>query len=216
MNIQSMKIYLATFVLLSVVIFSCKKEPQKPHVEHTYDTIMPHAYFPVYPHSWWKYEVNGSEITTSAVSNVYQLHAYRISENYSWVQPIYSDTVYVPYLDADPIYGYDKIEWVQPPLGDYYRKWPILSETVGFTFERKWEDKRFGDFTEKVEVKNKIFNGIDTVLILEGHWVYGPNVANKSYQEFTKGIGLTCELIIDTVNLDTIYRKKLIDYIVND
>lgn len=212
-----MKHSVIILALYCILLFACDKNQEIPIImEPKYDTILPKSYFPVYPKSWWKYKVNDSEIITSSVSKEYQLNFYRISENNNWVPLLYSDKVYVPFLDSNPIYGYEKIEWVRPPFGDYYVRWPILSETVGFKFERNWEDKRYGDFTEKVEVKQKIFNGIDSILILEGHWIYGPNLKNKNYQEYIKGIGLTKELIIDTVTADTLYNKELIEYFVND
>lgn len=185
-----------------------------------YDIIEPLDYFPVYPGSWWKYTINDTLISIDSVSKEYQLHSYQTSpEGYSDANGKlvreFSDPVYVPFFNSRPIYGYEKIEWVRPPFGDYYMKWPILTETAGFNFERNWEDKRYGDFTEKVEVRQKIFNGSDSVLILEGHWIYGPNVKNKSYQEYFKGIGLYNEYVIDTTTNDTVYKKLLTDWFIN-
>ncbi len=212
-----MRFSLILIALFSTMFFACEKNQEIPMAkEPSYDTIYPRSYFPVYPGSWWKYKINNAEIITSSVSNEYQLNFYRISDNSSLAPLLYSDTVYVPLLDAQPIYGYEKIEWRRPPFGDYYIEWPILSETVGFKFERNWEDKRYGDFTEKVEVKQKLLHGTDSVLILEGHWVYGPNQKNKSYQTYIKEIGLVKEFIVDTTTSDTLYKKELIDYFVND
>ncbi len=197
-------------ILISVVIVSCKKEQETIEIaEHKYDTINAKGYYPVYPGSWWKYQINDTGIAISSVSAGYQLHSFRTGDSE------YSDSVYVPFLDSKPIYGYEKVEHIQPPFGDYYTKWPILSETVGFTFDREWTDKLYGDFAEKVEVKSKIFNGTDSLLILEGHWVYGPNTTKKNYREFVKGIGLTKEIILDTVTMDTLYKKILADHFVN-
>ena len=203
--------------LLLIVMFSCKKETQiQAEIEQEYDTIKPRSYFPVYPKSWWKYKIDGATITLSNVSDGYQMHSYRISEDYDWLPLESSDTIWVTFLDSKPIYGYEKIEYIRPPFGGYYVRWPILSETVGFMFKREWSDQRYGDYSEHVEVKNKIFNGIDSLLILEGHWVYGQNVTHRSYQEFTKGVGLTKEFILDTVSMDTIFKKELIDYYINN
>ena len=193
---------------------SCEKSSDPIH-----ETIKPLDYFPVYPGSWWKYRINDTLISIDTVSKEYQLHSYPnqpeyYDENGNIVQE-FSDPVYVPFFNSRPIYGYDKIEWIRPPFGDYWVKWPILSETVGFKFERNWEDKRYGDFTEKVEVSQKIFNGSDSVLILEGHWIEGPHVKNESYQEYFKGIGLYHEYMIDTTSNDTVYRKLLMDWFIN-
>jgi hypothetical protein len=178
-------------------------------------TLVPLSYYPVYPGSWWLYEVNDTTTEQVEVSSAYLPNRYvNTPANASGGQS-YSDTVYVPFLNGKPIYGYHKIAWVAPPFGDYYVQWPILSEHVGFEFERDWTDKRFGDFSEKVKVTSKYFNGTDSIITLEGHWVYGPNVSRKSYQTFTKNIGLTYEVIVDTITTDTIYKKILSDYFIN-
>lgn len=207
-------------IFIFIVFVSCEKDDSRPQ-GIIYDTIKPGNYLPVYPGTWWRYLVDDTIIVIDSVSTEYKLHSYKNSPDYIYDEDgdliiTYTDSVYVPFLNSQPVYGYFKIERIEPPFGNYYTKWPILSETVGFKFERNWEDKRFGDFSEKVEIKNKIFNGVDSALILEGHWIYGPNVANKSYQEYIKGIGLVKELIIDTVTTDTLYNQELIEYFVND
>lgn len=186
-------------------------------VENTQEpiTYVPFDYYPVYPGSWWLYEVNGSTTEQVEVSATYLPHSYVNSPtNLSGAQT-FSDTAYVPFLNGQPIYGYNKINWVSPPFGGYYAQWPILSETIGYEFERDWTDKRYGDFSEKVKVTGKFFNGTDSILTLEGHWVYGPNISKKSFQTYGKNIGLMHEFIIDTLGGDTVYKKVLIDYLIN-
>ncbi len=212
---EKMKINLF-FIYFSVfLVISCKKTLTTNTSQKNIETIFPNNYYPVYPKSWWKYKINDSLIITSSVSDTFKLNSYRISYHQTDVTPEYSNLVYVPFLDNNPIYGYNKIEYLTPSFGDYFMKWPILSETVGFKFERNWEDKRYGDFSEYVEVKSKKFNGKDSILLLEGHWVYGPNISHKSFQEYTKGKGLTKEFIVDTLKSDTLYKKILIDYFIN-
>ena len=172
-------------------------------------------YYPVYPGSWWLYEVNDTTTEQFQVSETYQPNSYENTASESWESPTFSDTVFVPFLNGKPIYGYNKIEWVRPPFGDYYVQWPILSEQVGFEFEREWTDKRYGDFSEKLKVTSKYFNGTDSIITVEGHWVYGPNVSRKSYQTFGKNIGLMTEHIVDTLSVDTVYKKVLLNYFVN-
>jgi hypothetical protein len=172
-------------------------------------------YYPVYPGSWWLYEVNDTTTEQFQVSETYQPNSYENTASESWESPTFSDTVFVPFLNGKPIYGYNKIEWVRPPFGDYYVQWPILSEQVGFEFEREWTDKRYGDFSEKLKVTSKYFNGTDSIITVEGHWVYGPNVSKKSYQTFGKNIGLMTEYIVDTLTVDTVYKKVLLNYFVN-
>lgn len=204
-------------VLFSMIAFSCKKEAQVlDTLVLTHDTLKPNNYLPVYPKSWWRYNVDGDTTVMSRVSMEYHLYFYRTSDNSSMSPLVMSDSVWVPLLDSNPIYKYDKIQHVIPPYGDYYCRWPILSETIGFVFRRDWSDTRYGDFSEYVEVKNKIFNGTDSVLILEGHWVYGPKISQKRFQEYTKGIGLTKDIVVDTVSQDTISKKNLIDYYIHN
>jgi hypothetical protein len=209
-------------LLLMISLFTaCKKSAIEVHEPQpvAYDTIRPLGYYPVYPGSWWKYMVNGTQISYDSVGAQYMLHSYKNNQSsYDSAGNIvdyYSDTVFVPFLNGRPIYGYKRIEHIMPPFGNYYTQWPILSETVGFSFDRFWTDKRYGDFSEKVRVEDKYFDGQDSVLILEGHWVYGPAVNKKSYQKYLKGIGLTYEVIIDTISQDTLFEKKLMDFLIN-
>ncbi|MBU1008708.1 MAG: hypothetical protein KKD74_01110 [Bacteroidetes bacterium] len=201
-------------VILLIALTSCRKKPHDvlPYVNQ-YDTIKPLAYFPVYPGSWWKYENYSHQLVTDSVSIAYVLHYYNIA--YDGSHPENSDSTYVPLLHGEPVYGYHKIECMRPPFGQQCTKWPIISEQIGFSFPRGWSDTRYGDFMEHVVVKQKTFNGQDSVLILEGHWVYGPNTAQKRRQEFVKGIGLAYDIVTDTLTQDTLYQRKLIDYFVN-
>lgn len=197
-------------ILLVFLLSSCEKE-------NLYSEIVePRPYFPVYPKSWWKYEINDSAIITSSVSNEYKLHKYRTSgKNVS--DTLFSEPRRVPFLDSRPIYGYDKIEHFtgMGPSTDRFFKCPIVSEKIGFKFERECLGVKFGDTNEKLEVTAKIFNGTDSVIIVEGYWLLPyPNVV--SYQEYAKNIGLTKEFKIDTIKMDTIYKKVLIDYYINN
>jgi hypothetical protein len=219
MKIGKLQLIIILVSSLIVLFISCEEEiiPDNPDIINTnsIDTIKPLPYYPVYPGSWWTYQIDNNEMVTKRVQDQYQLHFYKLGSLDPWGPATYSDTVYVPFFDSKPIYGYDKIEWRFPPFGDYYMKWPILSEVIGFQFERSFSDPRYGDFSEKVKVTGKIFNGTDSILILEGHWVYGPAVHYRSYQEYKKNIGLTYEFIVDTLSHDTIYKKVLVDYFIN-
>jgi hypothetical protein len=202
-------------LLFSGSIVSCTWEKEQGEIYSEPMTIVPFNYYPVYPGSWWLYEVNDTTTEQVEVSSTYLPHRYVNAPGNGSGMDSYSDTTYVPFLNGKPIYGYNKIAWVAPPFGNYYVQWPILSEEVGFEFERDWTDKRFGDFSEKVKVTSKYFNGTDSIITLEGHWVYGPNVSKKSYQTFGKNIGLTTEYIVDTLTMDTVYKKTLLNYFVN-
>lgn len=206
------------FLFASLILFQCKKDSEEspPPSNSTptttqYDTIKPMSYYPVYPGSYWKYIENDTDTIVSNAT-AYAPHSYLKNINSE-----YSDTVYVPFLDGNPIYGYDKIDWVQPPFGNYYTTWPIISETVGFNYERAWTDKRFGDFSEYLIIADKTTNqNQDSVIIVKGHWVWGPNVAKISTQEYVKDIGLTNYFIVDTVANDTTFKLVLFDYYINN
>jgi hypothetical protein len=197
-------------IILTLFFFiACKKDPIPQIIE-------PKDYFPVYPKSWWKYIINDTLINTDSVSQKYILHSYKTS----CIPEEYSDPAYVPFFNNVPIYGYEKMERVSPAFynGLLYTKWPILSENVGYGFARSWVDPRTPHSCEYVVVKQKMYNGKDSVLILEGYWLYYimPSLPKISYQEYVKGVGLVYELIIDTTNFDTIFSKRLIDYYINN
>jgi hypothetical protein len=212
---QKLYAVLMFVILVSCALFSCTRESLQAEVFTEPTTFVPLSYYPVYPGSWWTYEVNDTTTEQVEVSATYLPHRYvNAPTNPAGVQT-FSDTAYVPFLNGQPIYGYNKINWVSPPFGNYYVQWPILSEQVGFEFERNWTDKRFGDFSEKVKVTGKYFNGTDSIITLEGHWVYGPNEPKKSYQTFCKNIGLISSYTVDTVAADTVYKKVLLEYFIN-
>ncbi|MFL2579771.1 MAG: hypothetical protein ACJ0QQ_06875 [Parvicellaceae bacterium] len=65
-----------------------------------------------------------------------------------------------------------------------------------------------------MEVTSKYFDGTDSLIVLEGHWVWGPKMNHRSYQVYKKYIGLTNHYEIDNSTGDTIYKKILINYFV--
>lgn len=181
-----------------------------------YDTIFPESYYPIYPSSWWKYSVNDSIISTIHSSEDYVLNFFRSSQNQSWIPHEYSDPKFVPLLEGEPIYGYWKVDHIQPPFGDYYKLWPFLSEEVGYEYVRGWTDGRYGDYNEHLIIKDKYLSGMDSILLVEGHWVSGIYTSWKSYQKYIKGVGLDTYYVIDTLEMDTLYSKILMDYYIND
>jgi hypothetical protein len=126
----------------------------------------------------------------------------------------YSNPVKVPFLNGQPIYQYQALEYHGAPYGDYYRFNNFLSEKVGNTFS-EWMDTRYGDFTEHKEVVQKtIDKNHDSILIVKGHWVYGPLLGDTSILIYTKNIGLTSSIILNE-NRDTISKTILIEYFIN-
>jgi len=91
-----------------------------------------------------------------------------------------------------------------------------LSETLGFQFARNWEETQYGDFREHVKVVQKtVNNDQDSVIILKGHWVLGPNINKITTEVYIKDIGLSSHFLIDTVAMDTINKLQLINYHIN-
>ncbi len=214
----------AFIILIFVFLFACKKdipvtEPDPVNNVNGYDTLKPLNYYPVYPGSYWKYLENDTDTVIHSTSSSYLPHSYlsyKGLDGYGNYVEQYSDTVYVPFLNNNPIYQYHKIQYVAPPFGGNYTQWPILSETVGFQFERNWEETQYGDFREHVKVVQKtVNNDQDSVIILKGHWVLGPNINKITTEVYIKDIGLSSHFLIDTVAMDTINKLQLINYHIN-
>jgi hypothetical protein len=215
------------FALLIAFLFIQCESKKEDKITLYYDTIFPKAYLPVYPGSWWKYCINDNTYAIDSVSLKYKLHSYqflpeeKMDENGNFIQD-FTDSAYVPFLNSEPIYGYDKIEWVRPPFGNYYCKWPILSETIGSEFDREWVDGRWGDCAEHLKVEEKIVRNNDSIIVLKGRWGLcdlggkEEDTMRISIQEYTKNIGLTKYFIIDTIKQDTLYKKILIDFYINN
>lgn len=201
------------FIIISMILLiaGCKKD------ENQISTILPGNYFPVYPGSYWVYLENNSKIIKNSTSDTYVENHYYMGEAQKEDGSIYtrySETVLVPLLNGNPIYKYSKLVHVLPPFGDYYELSPFLSEKIGDQFS-DWTDTRYGDFSEyKVVVDKTINENQDSVLIVNGHWVYGPNVGSISVKTYVKNIGLTSSYMINQDG-DTTYRLVLTDYFVN-
>ena len=198
-----MKFKVALLLLFILFLFSCEKEDQ-------YDVIYPGSYFPVYPNSWWKYIDQDSVISFDSAGPDYSLHNYKLLGDYN--DNDYSEPCYVPFLNGSPIYHYDKIETQVFPFGS--SRWPILSETTGFTFQKDWIDPRTGNPVEMVTVIGKYFNGTDSILILETHWTMDVSDVITT-REFAKNIGLVRQFTCDTISGDTTSKLSLIDYYVS-
>lgn len=202
-----------SFILFLLIIWAgCQKEkgPDPPIIE-------PGSYFPVYPNSWWKYLVDDSIIQFDTTSDDYLVDSYLLYEN----PDIYSDPARVPFLNGKPIYGYYFVESIGYPSNYYglHELWPILSEKAGDYFCAYWSDQRYPNPYEYVTVKSKTFDGTDSVLLLVSGWTTAyvdyDVYPKKRYRTFVKGIGLTNDILVDTVTSDTLSRKILIDYFVN-
>ncbi len=205
-----MKSSFITFLFI-LLICGCKKEDNQPV------TILPGSYFPVYPGSHWIYLDNNSRKFTDSTSDHYIEHQYYMGEVQNEdgsTYKRYSDPVLVPFLNGNPIYKYQKLVHYMPPFGDSYGLDTFLSEKIGDEFS-DWADTRYGDFTEhKVTVSKTTNENNDSILIVNGHWVYGPNIGTTSVYTYVKNIGLTSYYVTNQSG-DTSYRLVLTDYFVN-
>jgi len=205
-----MRLLKLTFFLLIFLLIACNKEDN-------YRIIEPGSYFPVYPGSWWKYIINDSTIIKDSTSENYMLKS---------LPPEYSEQVYVPiYYSASgspvaingPVYKYHKII-NYPKRGPGSQLWPILSETIGYSFDVTPYDVTHNPVIERATVQAKIYNGQDSILIITGHFedVYGTDTLPlKRHREFIKNIGLSMNVLYDTVKMDTVYKGMLLDYYIN-
>jgi hypothetical protein len=144
---QPLKNLVFVALVSSLFLFACEREqdltqntPPPPAPAATpIDTAFPHSYYPVYPGSFWQYYVttaNGTVIETDSTSPSYLIDFYVDTPNYLVPITFFSDSMYVPLFNGKPIYGYSKIDTLGNPFGEFNRLWPIISETVGDTFER--------------------------------------------------------------------------------
>lgn len=202
------------FIFFMVILFMISCKPDNSDNEE-YPVIEPGSYLPVYPGSWWKYQVDDSLIIIDSTSKNYILHNYILYYDND-EKPVYSEKCYVPYYYSanpsplgisGPIYRYNKIVSTLWPQGN--TSWPILKEEIGKQFTAIPVDNHT-TVVETITVTGKYFNGQDSVLVLVGR----PNldVAYIHVQEFYKDIGLARVFYIDTIAGDTSSRKILIDY----
>jgi hypothetical protein len=157
-----MKSFFIIVLWIVILLLSCKKD------QENYEIIYPGSYFPVYPNSWWVYKDRDDQFITHSVDNTFKLNYYQTGETMDHTKGYYSDPCYVPFYDGQPIYQYDRISYGGAyPFVECYTRWPILSEQIGFTFQKKWVDHRYTDAFEMVRVKGKYFNGKDSILVQE-------------------------------------------------
>lgn len=206
-----------SFFIFAFIIFislGCKKKDDAPvpALAPEFETIEPRSYYPIYPGSFWKYKVNDTSEEIISSDPEYKKHCYEIDYY------IYSDTVYVPFLNGVPIYGYDHL-LAHPPVGGYLRV-PFLSETVGDFFHGSYQDARWTQsISDLIWVTEKTKRGTDSIITTKRQYVSGIGsspVETFYYTEYTKGIGISKYCVIDGATLDTTYKKVLINCFIND
>lgn len=201
--------------LIFITLFACEKEPSS-NVIIPKKTVHPRPYFPVYPGSWWKYEINKKDTVVRSTSEKYIPHSYWKAMKYvNGIQVIDStEVVLVPFYDGEPIYGYDEIRQVFSGNGVMYRS-PLLRDKVGTKFIRGGYNHHFPELSETVTVEEKFFNGSDTVIVLKGRWFSDLLMPHHVYEEFAKDKGLIKRYHVLNSNSDTIYSEELIDHYIN-
>lgn len=157
--------------------------------------------------------VNDSIIIEDRVSQDYLLHNYWTT--YESEQT--SEFKRVPFVNGRPKYGYSFVKTSRyGNLGGYSHQhlYPYFSEVLGEEFEinEVQISNKYGDFNEHGIVKSKFFDGNDSIILIESHWVWGPHSEKRRYKYYAKNIGLLREFLVDTVRIDTLLRKELIDY----
>jgi hypothetical protein len=194
---------------LIALFAGCKKDAPAAKQTPVPDTIKPLSYYPIYPGSWWKYLQNDTGIVLSKASVTYQANSFmELSSGGNVASPV----CMVPYLDGQPIYGYQEIAFIPPPFGGYYTKWPILSETIGAQFSKYWVDPRTQSVSEQITVMSKTRVGSDSILTLKGSLNNPPYNTQKTYYLYQKGVGLINTYTIDTVSHDTLSSLRLLSY----
>ena len=205
-------VYPLAFLFFGIAFSNCKKEESTSDVE--IEIIYSESYYPCNPNTGWYYLQDDSISVKIEVSSSFENHYLRSFDNGDTTR--ISETKKVPMRNSVPIYGYDFVYHKNDEFGNTEVLWPILREEIGATYDKFPMSTKFGDFNEHMVVTGKSFNGIDSVLTIEGHWVYGPNLNKRSYETYTKNIGLTSRYIVDTVLLDTTYKLEFEAYFVTN
>lgn len=219
-RLRIQKVVLTVLILaICIAIVGCKKKSDSPVINATYDTLRPLSYFPVLPGSFWKYkEWNKSSgdtlIRIDTTSNKYILHQYQFEID------SFSVPVYVPFLNGSPIYEYDRISCND--YGYHCCRYPILSEQIGYSFGRYIGDPRFNPwFIETIVFEKRTDNLGDSILILKTYHINKsePMALPSQFVDWTiykKNIGLFFNCSVDTTINDTIQKRWLIDFSIND
>jgi hypothetical protein len=198
--------------LMALLFVSCHKD-ENP------GTIEPGSYFPVYPGSFWKYQVNDSTYVIDSTSKYYLLYDYTIDDDISNLH--YSNTAYVPWYYSSegspigytgPIFVYNGQILNDPIWGSTF--WPILSEDTNFVFDARPRHVA-AEVIDEMVVNGKYFNGTDTVLVLTGTPFANNTIAldhGIRHVEYMKHVGLVLDYRVVPITNDTLYKKVLVDY----
>lgn len=175
------------------------------------DTIYPGSFYPIYPGSFWEYSINGGTGSKRMEASAdYMLDSFvTINGN----PQVYSKPKYVPYLDGNPIYGYNKVITNTDHGSNYSKRlWPFLSEHIGDTIVGG-SSVNSAYFEESLWIEK--LDDIDGRKILTVQCftrVYNP--AGRKTRVYEKNVGLIAYYEFSP-NGDTTYREELTNYFIN-
>lgn len=198
------------YFLLLIFSFSCKKEsPIEPQVI----TIEPGAYYPVYPGSFWKYYSYSSNIFFySRTDSIYHLHSYKSQK----VNCFQTDSVYVPYLNGNPIYGYNQPKHINSLYSSSPSEClslvPFLKEEVGTIYSLTTDNHGGGykyeviDLIDTMTIRGVLYSDIILVQYRQYHW--NGSTLHLTHTHYAKNVGMIRSAVLSTtynpVMLDTI------------
>lgn len=161
--------------------------------------VIPGAYLPVFPTSYWTYQ-SGTSTTTVRTSNEW------VNFQGSLITTLDGKYMkkYLQYYD----YGSGENGWT-----------PLLSETVGDQWEFDLGPSSGNPWTRVTRVMQKTVNTDgDSVIVLRSYTYHkNPLTTNSQYtwQTYKKNVGLVKESMIDTATGQVLYSKILIDHYIN-
>jgi len=222
-------IFLFGFML--ILSSSCEKEKEA-------EIIYPNPYYPVYPGSYWVYEVldrvtigtdeytYDTTIVEITTSDSYQTHSYITGRDSD--KDVYSDEALVPFVYnsseheifySGPIYGYDRIDIrTTPPFGHTaHKKYRFLHFNEGQEYRASWSDPRYEFSGPNYTVVDHSTNNVgESILTLKAHYL---SIVwwKLEWFYFKKDVGLIEKYeLVDGVGPgidgDTVKIYKLIDY----
>lgn len=201
------------FILTSLLLLTqCKKEDLKS-TEATIDspdTISPGSFYPIYPGSFWEYRINDSIIKKHETSPIFVLDSFLTN---NWSPKFYSKPAYVPLLDGEPIYRYQKVvtsNWHGANHPEILQS--FLSENVGDTINDISGESAYYLGETLIIDKKEILNGREVITVRGFIRYYEPSY--RSTRQYEKNVGLINYYKFGAPG-DTIYKQELINYFVN-
>lgn len=195
------------------------------------DTIFPKSYFPVYPGSYWTYRIiqknyqfTGAEYTgpMTGIDTTYVTEStapeYHFLVEYDGLD-VWPDSIYVPLLNGEPIAGYKSLAYYGY-IEYYYYFTSFLREEVGSNFtEGGYLGPHSSYMGPHYTVLDKTVdaNG-DSLIVVYGDYetTFEHNWTKEIYQHYHKGVGLTLEIDYRAEINDTLIKKELVDYYINN